>query len=492
MAELRTDRGALLRFSVFVAMLLASALAVWVTPLGDALTREGIQMWIGEIRDLPAAPIVFVALYALATAFALPGSVLTLLGGAVFGVTHGVLYTTLGANLGANAAFGLSRWLGRDGIRRIAGSRLTALDEATSTHGFRGLLTLRLIPAVPFNALNFGAGLTAISWRSYAVATLIGIVPGTVVYTVFADALLAGSTEASREAFLRVLVSGACLVLLSFLPMIARRLGLRLPGKAAAVVSLAMVHFAAAPAAGQLPTHEAFTGVLQEIVESSRVDYARLSEIRPALDDYLERLGRVSKADLDAATSNERLAFWINAYNACMLKRVVDHYPITVHTGFFTRLRNGLARRPANSVWQIEDVFSGAHCQVAGVDRSQDEIEHEIIRPMGDPRIHFVVNCAAISCPSLAAHAYTASQLDEELDEAVRHFMATPAHYTVDEQSMTLNKVLEWYRDDFGGPQGLLDFFRQYADPATSGEVDWDQLDVLYFDYDWTLNDIGR
>jgi uncharacterized membrane protein YdjX (TVP38/TMEM64 family) len=91
------------------------------------------------------------------------------------------------------------------------------------------MLTLRLIPAVPFNALNFGAGLTAISWPAYALSTLVGIFPGTLVYTMFADALLAGSREASREALLRVLISGLLLVALSFLPTLAKKLGFRLP-----------------------------------------------------------------------------------------------------------------------------------------------------------------------------------------------------------------------------------------------------------------------
>ncbi|NIQ53694.1 MAG: hypothetical protein GWN71_09840, partial [Gammaproteobacteria bacterium] len=181
-------------------------------------------------RGSEAAPLLYMIIYAAATAVAIPGSILTLAGGAMFGVLWGTIYTTVAANVGANAAFGVARFLGRDGVRKLAGSRLEALDRATRDYGFRGLLTLRLIPAVPFNALNFGAGLTAMSWPTYAGATAIGIFPGTVVYTMFADALLAGSQEASREALLRILVSGALLVLLSFLPTLARRLGIFLPG----------------------------------------------------------------------------------------------------------------------------------------------------------------------------------------------------------------------------------------------------------------------
>jgi len=94
------------------------------------------------------------------------------------------------------------------------------------------MLTLRLIPIVPFNALNFGGGLVGMGWPAYALATGLGILPGTFVYTMFADALLEGSTQASRDAFLRMAVAGALLVLLSFLPAILKRLRIRFPSDA--------------------------------------------------------------------------------------------------------------------------------------------------------------------------------------------------------------------------------------------------------------------
>lgn len=223
-------RSALLRLAFFAALLVGGLLVAWTTPVGEYLSRDGIGRAIAWLRGSTWAPVIFIAIYATATALAIPGSVLTLAGGALFGVFWGTVYNSIAANLGANAAFGVARLLGRDGVRTLAGDRLDALDRATEEHGFRGLLTLRLIPAVPFNALNFGAGLTAIPWPTYALSTLVGIFPGTLVYTMFADALLAGSREASREALLRVLVSGLLLVALSFLPTLAKKLGFRLPG----------------------------------------------------------------------------------------------------------------------------------------------------------------------------------------------------------------------------------------------------------------------
>jgi len=482
--------GALLRLIVLLLLVSAGAAVAAFTPLGDYLSRDGVGQGIEWLRASRAAPLLYIAIYAAATALAIPGSILTLAGGAMFGLVGGTIYTTIGANIGANAAFGVGRFLGRDGIRRLAGDRLDALDRATENHGFRGLLTLRLIPAVPFNALNFGSGLTSIGWSTYAAATAVGIFPGTVVYTMFADALLAGSQEASRNALLRVLLSGGLLIVLSFLPVIARRLGLRLPGAATRLmIVLAVIPI---PADAQvLPTHEAFSALLAEVVDQPNVDYAAIVQRKAALDAYIGTLGAVEIARVEAASREEQLTFWINAYNACMLRLVAEHYPIRKADGLFTGIRNRIAGRPANSVWQIADVFTVAHCQIAGAERSQDEIEHSIIRPIGEPRIHFAVNCAARSCPVLWPDAYEVATLDDQLDRAVRKLVSTPEHFAVEPGVVRMNKVLDWFKDDFGGEEGLRAFFAPYLGATDAAVLLASDTRIEFFEYDWTLNDQG-
>lgn len=189
------------------------------------VTADRATALIATLRGAWWAPVGFVAVYTLATALNFSGLVLTLLGGAVFGFWGGSLLNTLGANLGANAAFWVARRLGREGLQGLLGGRLGSLDRLTENSGFTWLLRLRLIPVVPFNLLNFASGLTALRWRSFAVATAVGILPGTLVYTFFADAILEGSREATRGAFVRVAIAGGLLVLLSFAPALARRLG---------------------------------------------------------------------------------------------------------------------------------------------------------------------------------------------------------------------------------------------------------------------------
>lgn len=501
MAEVKNDSGALLKLGLLAALLVGGALAAAFTPLGGYLSREGIGRGIDWLRGSTAAPLVYIAVYAAATALAIPGSILTLAGGAMFGVSWGTVYTTVGANVGANAAFGIGRFLGRNGVERLAGSRLDALDRATANHGFRGLLTLRLIPAVPFNALNFGSGLTSIRWPTYALATAVGILPGTVVYTMFADALLAGSQEASRAALLRVLASGVLLILLSFLPTIAKRLGVRLPGPATpTLLALLTAQVVGASAIGSgplsaqaLPTHETFSALLAEVVQQPNVDYALLVEKRSTLDAYLTTLASVSPTTVDAAPRDARLAFWINAYNACMLRLVADNYPIEKDGRLLSRLTNAVAGRPPNSVWQIRDVFTTAHCRVAGEERSQDDIEHGIIRPMGEPRIHFAVNCAARSCPPLWPEAYEAETLDHQLDRAVTHLVGLASHFSVEEDgTVRLNEVLDWFQDDFGGIEGLRAFLAGYVADDSAAILRDARTTIDFFDYDWTLNDVGR
>ncbi len=209
----------MVRLLALVALL---GLAAWLLARGPTSPRAVVER-ASALRDAWWAPILFVMAYAGLAALNFSGLVLTLVGGAVFGVAWGTVLNTLGANLGATGAYWLARLLGRDGVRFLVGDRLAIVDRFAGHGGFPWLLRLRLIPVVPFNLLNLAGGLAAMPWPMFAAATAIGILPGTVVYTWFADALVAGSREASREALLRVAVAGGALILLSFLPWIVRR-----------------------------------------------------------------------------------------------------------------------------------------------------------------------------------------------------------------------------------------------------------------------------
>lgn len=232
----RSRAKGLIKLLALAALGVGGVLLVRLTPAGELLSGDGIRRGVEYLRSSSVAPLIFVPLYAVAVALAIPGTVLTVAGGAVFGLWWGTLLNWLGASLGANMAYLLARYLGRDGLTQLLGNRarewpaLERLDRAVEVHGFRGLFTLRLIPIVPFNVLNFGGGLVGLGWIPYTLATCLGILPGTFVYTMFADALLEGSTRASRTAFIRMAIAGILLVVLSFLPTILKRFRVRLPG----------------------------------------------------------------------------------------------------------------------------------------------------------------------------------------------------------------------------------------------------------------------
>ncbi|MGH7613282.1 MAG: VTT domain-containing protein, partial [Gemmatimonadales bacterium] len=297
-----------LKLAALIGLLVAAALVLRASPARDLVTLQGVGRLIDGLRAAWWAPLAFVAAYVTACAFAFSGALLTLAGGAVFGFWWGALLNTIGANLGAWAAFGLARLLGREALQGLLGQRLAGLDRVAQQSGFAWLTRLRLIPIVPFNLLNFASGLTALPWRTYAAATALGILPGTLVYTFFADALLAGGREASQQAFVRVVIAGGLLVLLSFVPTVARKLGW------VAVVTLALSPGGAR--AQGLVDHTAFTAILRDHVRGSLVDYAGLQRDSARLGTYLDQLAGVDAATLTEAGRDARLAFWINAYNA--------------------------------------------------------------------------------------------------------------------------------------------------------------------------------
>ncbi|WP_081975496.1 TVP38/TMEM64 family protein [Modestobacter caceresii] len=130
----------------------------------------------------PAAPAAFVLLYAVVTLAPLPKNVLTVIAGLLFGLVEGTVLVLVGALLGAVAAFGLGRVLGRDAVDRITGHRVTRIDALLRRHGFLAVLGVRLVPVLPFTAINYAAGLTAVRNRDYFIGTALGIIPGTIAY----------------------------------------------------------------------------------------------------------------------------------------------------------------------------------------------------------------------------------------------------------------------------------------------------------------------
>ena len=154
------------------------------------------ELGVTEVRAFidqfgAAAALIFIAVYALAAVAFLPGSLFTVVGGALFGLL-GVVYVVIGATIGATLSFLLARWLGEPFVRRVLKERferIYAYNEQLETHGFATVLLLRLIPILPFNGLNLTLGLTRVPFIQYVLATAIGIIPGAFVFTFLGNSI---------------------------------------------------------------------------------------------------------------------------------------------------------------------------------------------------------------------------------------------------------------------------------------------------------------
>lgn len=189
MAASRTSRGSLLPLALIVVgvLVLLVAMRYFHAPL---LLRRSLD-WVAGLG--PTGVVAFVAIYVLACVFMIPGSVLTLGAGAVFGVLKGSVIVLVAATLGATAAFLVGRYLARDRVAKtIEGNeRFRAIDEAVGREGWKIVGLTRLSPVFPFNLLNYAYGITKVSLRDYFLASLFGMIPGTVMYVYLGS--LAGS-----------------------------------------------------------------------------------------------------------------------------------------------------------------------------------------------------------------------------------------------------------------------------------------------------------
>jgi len=198
------------------------------------------------------------------------------------------------------------------------------------------------------------------------------------------------------------------------------------------------------------------------------------------LDAYIQHLSAASFPP--NATHEARLAFWINAYNAVTVKGILREYPTT-------SIRNHTAKVVGYNIWKDLQLLVG------GRSYSLEAIEHEVLRKMGEPRIHFAIVCASIGCPRLLNEAYTADRIDEQLTVNTRAFFADPTKFSADSRTGTIqvSPILNWFADDFGSSTAaqlktVAPYVPAQAQPlASSG-----QARVKYLDYDWGLNDQTR
>ena len=228
---------------------------------------------------------------------------------------------------------------------------------------------------------------------------------------------------------------------------------------------------AGAPAGAAGEAEDAFAGLLQDHVSAAGVVNYPGIKGDPRLAEYLDYL---ALADPDAfATDQERLAFWINAYNALAIKGILDGLS-----------PDGLLARVI--------FFRTTDYTLAGRQINLYDLERDIIIPFNEPRIHFAINCASASCPILGAEPYTADRLEAQLAAATRAFINNPTKNRFDLAANTasISKIFDWFQADFERAAGSVQkYLADYvADPEAALHLARDGFEVRYLDYDWSLN----
>ena len=248
-------------------------------------------------------------------------------------------------------------------------------------------------------------------------------------------------------------------------------------------------------------SHDRFDAVLQRFVDDSgRIDYAALKKDSRDLDHYYRLISAYSPDSHPNLfpTDDHRLAYWINAYNAAVIKTVLSHYPIQSVSDvrppaafFFMPEKSGFF------VFQ-KPIFGGRRSSLY-------HLEHGVIRKrFSDPRFHFALNCASLGCPRLPRQAFSADMLDSQLDRETRIFVAEQRNVRINYQNKTivLSEIFNWYGDDFTDwyrqnhpeqPASLANYIALYLDSEKAKELKAIEkhFTVLFTPYDWRLNDQG-
>lgn len=492
--------------------------------------------WIEQIG--PWGPALFALIYLLAAVLFVPGSTLTIAAGAIFGLFWGMVAVSAGSTAGAAAAFLIARYFARGAIERKLGkySKFRAIDRAVSQGGWKIVALLRLSPVVPFNLQNYLYGLTAIRFWPCILASWLAMLPGTFLYVYLGYAGRAGLAAAAGAETGRGLgewmLLGAGLLATVVVTVYVSRLASRAvqeqsqatrsieqsdqakrvqpdqqrqprPVGTLLLALAAMAFLALAVLAYTDPSavvglfgppkvtmseayrpnpqgpgfdHSPYDSLLKQHVNGrGGVDYAGLMRDQGRLQDYL---GSIGEAPFDELGRDGKLALLINAYNAFTLELILEHW----QDGRLQSIRD----IPSEQRW--DDVRWKVGKQVW----SLNQIEHEQIRPkFREPRVHWALVCAAVSCPPLRAEAYASERLDAQLEEQARYVHAHPRwfRWLLERGVVGLTQLYQWYGGDFEQTDGsLLEYASRYAPQLKSALQAGRKPRIEWLEYDWRLN----
>ncbi|MAZ48015.1 MAG: hypothetical protein CME65_05595 [Halobacteriovoraceae bacterium] len=219
-------------------------------------------------------------------------------------------------------------------------------------------------------------------------------------------------------------------------------------------------------------SHSKWNQILGKYTEKANgqvlFNYKSLKNNDVKLKAYLAELENITSDEFSEFSEYEKLAFWINAYNAFTVQLIIKNYPVESikDTGSLF-----------SSPWSKEFI------KLLGKKMNLDDIEHGTIREnFKEARIHFAVNCASMGCPSLFQQAFVATKLDEQLEESTKYFLSNRKKNFIRKNTYHLSKIFDWYGDDFKKYHGSVKkFVEKYLGKAE---------DIEFLDYDWSLNEV--
>jgi len=223
-------------------------------------------------------------------------------------------------------------------------------------------------------------------------------------------------------------------------------------------------------AAGNVPDYETFNELLLQNVRNGYVDYDGFA-LGSGLPVFIGQIGGSDPAAL--RTQDDELAFFINAYNALAIQGILD------------------GRSPVN-LWGRYRFFKRQKYLVLGEMINLQDLERDQIIPIGDPRIHFAIVCASLSCPRLSSRAYEPNTVNLQLHDATVRFINDPTRnrFDLDRRIAFLSMIFKWYIDDFEKAGGTLQQYlaRFVIDAEVQNALRFDQFEIRYVEYDWHLN----
>jgi hypothetical protein len=210
--------------------------------------------------------------------------------------------------------------------------------------------------------------------------------------------------------------------------------------------------------------HELWDNLLEKHVSNEgKVNYTEFKKDHKNLLEYIKFLQLYKP--LENASRNQALAYWINAYNAMTIDLILRHYPI-------------------KSIKDIKDPWDQRLWKLGNKWYNLNEIEHKVLRKMDEPRMHFAIVCASISCPKLSNQAYTSENLEQQLTQATIDFLSDSSKNVITSENLALSKIFQWFTKDFTQNGSLIDFLNQYS-----------EIEILrnakktFNDYNWNLNE---